>query len=76
MKTAKIVLGPIKDSDGWRKLLFALGHINVDDRGEDEASEVSQALIKKYFEFCEYASIEIEVDETLRIVGGRILPFR
>lgn len=59
MKTAKIILTNIKDPDGWQELAEALG--------------LSANARKKFFEFGEYASIEIVVDADCNIVGGRIL---
>jgi len=61
MKTAKITLESIKSSDGWAELGFELGF---------EYEKISET-----FEYGEYGSIEIEVDENLNIVGGRIIPF-
>lgn len=62
MKTAKIELSNIKSSDGWGELAFELG------KTEDEISDI--------FEYGEYGSIEIIVDENLNIVGGKIIPFK
>lgn len=49
----------IKD-EGWSELGSELGF--------------SRAKIGKIFEYGEYGSIEIEVDENLNIVGGRVIP--
>lgn len=59
-KTSTITLSNIKDSDGW----FELGN----DLG------LSHKQIYKIFEYGEYANIEIEVDENLNIIGGKIIP--
>ena len=59
-KTATIVLDSIKDPDGWGELISELG--------------LSDEKVDRFFEFAEYACVELEVDEDLRIVGGRILP--
>lgn len=59
-KTAKISLSSVKDSDGWAELGFELGF--------------SEKKISKVFQWSEYADLEIEVDEDLNIVGGRIIP--
>ena len=61
-KTATIVLDSIKDPDGWGDLISAL--------------DLTEAKRKKHFEYSEYASVELEVDQDLNIVGGRILPLR
>ena len=59
-KTASITLDNIKDSDGWFDLGNSLG--------------LSQEKIYKVFEYGEYATIRIEVDEDLNIIGGKIIP--
>lgn len=60
MKTSKIKIFNVKDSDGWYELGLELG------MGEEKIYET--------FEYGEYANLEIEVDENLNIVGGRIIP--
>ena len=57
-KTYKMTIADIKDSDGWHELAHSLGI-------EDKMSE--------YFAYGEYGSIEIEVDQNMNIVGGKIL---
>lgn len=78
MKTAKITLDSLKDSDGWMELAhelkfdqFKREHPELD---EDELSDkfYTEIVVKK-FKYGEYADIEIEVDENFNIVGGRIL---
>lgn len=59
-KTATIVLDSVKDPDGWGQLIHDLG--------------LSDAKARKFFEFREYANLEIEIDSDLNIVGGRVLP--
>jgi hypothetical protein len=59
-KTAKISLDSIKDSDGWSDLGHELGF--------------SREKISKTFLYGEYANIQIEVDEDLNIIGGKIVP--
>lgn len=61
MKTSTIQIYH-KDPDGWGDLINELG--------------LSEAKTSKYFEFCEYATVELEIDEKLNIVGGKILPVR
>lgn len=75
MKTAKLILDSIKDPDKFTEMCWELGLIREDDRGRDYDS-VESPLVAKHFEFHEYASIEIEVDENLNIVGGRFLPIK
>lgn len=60
MKTSKITLNDLKDSDGWRELAYDLGHGN---------------FAKYIFQYGEFADITIEVDEDLNIIGGRIIPY-
>ena len=57
MKTTKISLDTIKD-EGWAEVANDLG-LSEEEKG-------------KYFEYDEYASIIIEIDENLNIVGGKI----
>ena len=56
-----MVLEDIKDPDGWTQLLGELG-IN------------SEETRRRYFRWGEYGSVEIEVNDKLQIVGGRIIP--
>lgn len=76
MKTAKIVLSSIKDH-GWWDLLLELGLLAVKgedgcDGSEPISAEVAEK-INQHFKYGEYASIEIEVDDDMNIIGGRIL---
>ena len=57
-KTATIRVDNVKDSDGWHSLADALGYSPQD--------------INNIFEYGEFASFTIEVDEDLNIVGGKI----
>lgn len=59
MKTAKIVLDNVKDPDGWGGLIQELA--------------LSQKVSREHFDFGEYASLELEIDEDLNVVGGRVL---
>ena len=61
MKTAEIYLDNVKCSDGWHELAHELG------LGE-EASDI--------FEYGEYGSFTIVVNEKLEIVGGEIHRFK
>jgi len=60
MKKATIELDSIKSPDRWCELGNKLGF-------SDEKNS-------KIFQYGEYGHIEIEVDENLNIVGGRIIP--
>jgi hypothetical protein len=60
MKTATIQLGSIKDPDGWGNLIHELG--------------LSEEKRRQYFQWGEYADLELEIDENLQVVSGRILP--
>jgi len=57
-KTSSITLEEIKNSDGWFELAHDLG--------------LSKNKTYQYFVYGEYATITIEVDEDLNIVGGKI----
>jgi len=72
-KTATIVLYDIKDPDGWQELLTKLGLIDTDEEGVNRAPKAAQKLVQKHFDCGEYASLELEIDEDLNVVGGRIL---
>jgi len=61
VKTAKITLDT-KDPDGWHEVIETLG--------------LSAKVERKYFEFGEYATVELEIDENLQVVGGRLIPTR
>ncbi len=39
-----------------------------------DALKLDKATYNEYFEFGEYATIELEVDEALKVVGGRFVP--
>ena len=78
MKTAKISIDSIKDSDGWMNLAYDLFKDKIDEQfpDEDEAHEKLHEKANNIFEYGEYADITIEVDENLNIVGGKIHPFK
>lgn len=59
-RTAEITLDNIKCTDGWAELGYELGFTSEE--------------ISKIFEYGEYGSLTIEVDENLNIVGGKIHP--
>lgn len=58
-KTARIIIEH-KDPDGWNALAADLG-LTAEQRD-------------MFFEHGEYATLEIEIDDSLNIVGGRVLP--
>ena len=60
--TAKIKLNNLKDSDGWFELGNKLGF--------------TYNQISAIFQYGEYANIEIEVDNNLNIIGGKIIPYK
>jgi hypothetical protein len=60
MKTATITLESVKCTDGWYELGLELG--------------LSGEEIGKVFEYGEYGTVEIVVNEKLEIVGGRVIP--
>ncbi len=73
-KTAKIVLDDIKDPDGWQEVLRGLGFVSCDEDGNDTSTEEHRRLVKEHFKWGEYASLELEIDEDLNVVGGKVLP--
>lgn len=60
MKTTEIILESIKCSDGWTEVGVELGF--------------SHEKINKIFEYGEFGSIRIVIDENLKIVGGEVIP--
>lgn len=62
MKTVRIVLEDVKDADGWAQLMTSL--------------DIPQEEWDRHLKYGEYASLELEVDRDLRIVGGRLIPRR
>jgi len=80
MKTAKITIDNIKDSDGWYELAndllfnkFKLEHPTLND--DDASDKFYDEVVSKKFQYGEIANIEIEVDENFNIVGGKIIDF-
>lgn len=61
MKTTKITLDNIKD-EGWADAWTDLGYSNKQGRN--------------IFEYGEYGSITIEIDEDWNIIGGKINKFK
>lgn len=50
----------VKEPDEFGALIHALG--------------ISDEVKERHFEFGEYATFELEIDEKLRVVSGRIVP--
>jgi len=72
MKTAKIILEDIK-SESWGELGYDLfGNLLGDDMDEQNTYN----KISSIFKYGEIGNIEIEVDEELNIIGGRIIPLK
>ena len=61
MKTSTIQVY-VKDPDGLGQVIYDLG-LNEDDSGE----------YRKYFEFAEYANLELTIAEDMTITG-RVIP--
>ena len=59
LASARVTL-TVKDSSEFGNLADALG-LSETDRNE-------------FFEFGEYATLELEIDSALKIVGGRVVP--
>lgn len=59
-RTATIQLTDLKDPDGWGEVIQKL--------------RLSEAKQERYFQWSEYASIELQIDSDMNIIGGRILP--
>jgi hypothetical protein len=63
MRTAKITLYNIKESDGWFQLCSTLF---PNEEGENEKCY-------EMFKYGEYGTLEIIVDENFNIIGGKII---
>ena len=79
-KTASITLDNIKDSSGWHEMITELFTKKFETEFPDETEDdICERIYKKTtstFEYGEFASLTIEVDEDLNIVGGKIIPFK
>ena len=85
MKTHKITLNNIKDSDMWNELIYALKfdsfkneHPELDEEeDEDELNDLFyEEVVSKTFQYGEFASLELVIDENLKVIDGKILPFK
>jgi len=59
MRTATVCID-VKSPDEWGNLIHNLA--------------LSDAVSRAHFEFGEYATLELEFDETLHVVSGRVVP--
>ncbi len=79
MKTAKLTIENYKDTS-LGEVLFTLFYSKFEEENKDlDEDEISDKFHEKYkdiFEYDEYGNFEIEIDENLNIVGGRVVPFK
>lgn len=54
-----IITLTVKDPDEFGALIYGL--------------DLDEATRKEYFEFGEYATIELEIDKTMKVVSGKII---
>lgn len=73
-KTATITLSDIKD-EGWSELGWDLFGSNTLERTDEEHDRVSDK-INNIFQYGEYGTIQLVVDDKLRIIAGNIIPFK
>lgn len=78
MKTAKIILQNVKDSDGWSQLVRELQFEKFEkENPELDEEELNDKFyterISSNFEYGEIANLEIEFDENLKIIGGKLI---
>lgn len=73
MKTTKIKIEDYKDTS-LIQVVYEL-YCNNEDLSDDENDELAEKT-SKIFEYQEFLSAEIIVDENLNIVGGKIIPFK
>ena len=60
MNTMKIKLEMLKEPDLWWEV--------------KERLNLSDDIFSRYFEYGDYGAIEVEIDENLNVVGGRLIP--
>ena len=79
MKTVKIQLDGIKRSDEWYELLsdlqFESWEESCPECDEDELHDRFYDYVTSVFEQGEIANLELEIDENLNIIAGRIIPY-
>lgn len=78
MAIGTILLENVKDSDGWMGLVYDIFSDKYEKEGlsEDDLHDKLHNKANSIFHYGEYTDLEIEVDENLNIVGGRIIPFK
>lgn len=72
MKTAKIKIESYKDTS----LMEVAFELFRKKEMTDEDDEVIYEKGSKIFEYGEYLDMEVEVDEDLNIIRGKIIPFK
>lgn len=72
MKTAKFTIEMHKDSDGYFELCSDLFGKEGGEFLEDEQSE-SNKKCYEWFEYGEYGSFEIIIDENMNIIDGKVI---
>ena len=82
MKSVTIQIDSIKNSDAWTSLAFELKyeqfkkeHPELDEE-EDLPDLFYKNVIEKYFQYGEYANIELVIDENFNIIGGKIIELK
>ena len=60
MSTIKIELSMLKEPDLWWEVR--------------EKFDLSDDVFYHYFEYGDYGAIELEIDENLNVVGGKLVP--
>lgn len=70
MKTTKIIIEDYKDTSISEVIYDLFPSQSKDD------NERLDNQIYKVFQYGEFLNMEVEVDENLNIVGGRIIPFK
>jgi hypothetical protein len=80
MKTITITLIDVKGTDIWSEVLFSAIPLKegVEEEEEEDPETLArrEALSERYFQYGEYANLELTIDESMNIVSGRIIPQR
>ena len=77
VKPVKMTFDSVKDSDRWVELAYDLKFEKYKEEypemDEDELSDkFYKEIVLKKFQYGEYGSFEIIVDEDFNIIGGKI----
>lgn len=77
IKTEEIKIESYKDSSGWtdlaHTLLFDSFKNKHHDLDEDEVMDLFYTnIVSKMFQYGEFATLTIEVDENFNVIGGKI----